>query len=170
MLRVAARTVSVVVIEIDDPLDPRLADYRGLRERRKESDEYFIVEGLTAIERLLTSPYPVRSVLLTPATLARLADRLDGVTTYVISAEAMSAVAGVNLHRGAVASAARLPSPSLADGAAGCAADRDAGRDQRPREPRRDRPHGTRVGCRCAAARPDVRRPVLPAQRARLDG
>ncbi len=105
---------SVVVIEIDDPLDPRLADYRGLRERRNESDEYFIVEGLTAIERLLTSPYPVRSVLLTPATLARLTDRVDGVTIFVISVEAMSSVAGVNLHRGAVASAARLPSPSLA--------------------------------------------------------
>ena len=59
-----------VAIEIDDVLDPRLADYRGLRERGRESDEYFIVEGLTAIERLLTSQYPVRSVLLTPATHA----------------------------------------------------------------------------------------------------
>ena len=49
---------SGVVIEIEDPLDPRLADYRGLRERGKESDEYFIVEGLTAIERLLTSDVP----------------------------------------------------------------------------------------------------------------
>ncbi|MEY2443743.1 MAG: hypothetical protein QOE00_323, partial [Ilumatobacteraceae bacterium] len=65
-----------MVIEIADPLDPRLADYRGLRERGRESDEYFIVEGLTAIERLLTSPYPVRSVLLTPARYARLAPQL----------------------------------------------------------------------------------------------
>lgn len=102
-----------MVIEIDDLLDPRLADYRGLRERGLESDQYFIVEGLTAIERLLTSGYPVRSVLLTAATHARIAERLDGVTTYVISAEAMSSVAGVNLHRGAVASASRLPSPPL---------------------------------------------------------
>ncbi|MGZ4741528.1 MAG: TrmH family RNA methyltransferase, partial [Ilumatobacteraceae bacterium] len=74
-----------MVIEIDDPLDPRLADYRGLRERGKESDEYFIVEGLTTIERLLTSPYPVRSVLLTPATHARLAGRLGAATVYVMS-------------------------------------------------------------------------------------
>lgn len=103
------------MIEIDEPLDPRLADYRGLRERGKESDEYFIVEGLTAIGRLLTSRYPVRSVLLTPATRARLATQLDGVCTYVISAEAMSSVAGVNLHRGAVAAASRLPSPPLAE-------------------------------------------------------
>ena len=105
----------LVVIELDDIADARLSDFRGLRERGRESDAYFIVEGLTAIERLLTSPYPVRSVLLTPATHARLADRLGTVTTYVISAEAMSDVAGVNLHRGAVASATRLPSPALDD-------------------------------------------------------
>ena len=102
-----------MVIEIDDLLDTRLADYRGLRERGKESDEYFIVEGLTAIIRLLASPYPVRSVLLTAATLARLDVDAGGVTVYTISADLMSAVAGVNLHRGAVASAARLPSPTL---------------------------------------------------------
>ena len=106
---------SGVAIEIDDPLDARLADYRGLRERGKESDEYFIIEGLTAIERLLRSQYRVRSVLLTQAAHARLADRLETVTTYVLSAEAMSSVAGVNLHRGAVASAFRLPSPPLTD-------------------------------------------------------
>ncbi|MEY2401424.1 MAG: hypothetical protein QOJ08_1535, partial [Ilumatobacteraceae bacterium] len=95
-----------MAIEIDDLLDARLTDYRGLRERGRESDEYFIVEGLTAIERLLTSDYPVRSLLLTPATHARLAERVPAgalaLTTYVISAEAMSDVAGVNLHRGAV--------------------------------------------------------------------
>jgi tRNA G18 (ribose-2'-O)-methylase SpoU len=114
-VRKPATYSSVVAIEIDDPLDARLADYRGLRERGRESDEYFIVEGLTAIERLLTSRYPVRSVLLTPAAHARLADRLGAATTYLLSAEAMSSVAGVNLHRGAVASAHRLPSPPLAD-------------------------------------------------------
>ena len=103
-----------MVIELDDPADIRLADYRGLRERGKESDEYFIVEGLTAIERLLTSNYPVRSVLLTQATHARLGEQLGTITAYVISADAMSGVAGVNLHRGAVASASRLPSPTLA--------------------------------------------------------
>ena len=103
------------MIAIDDLLDTRLVEYRGLRERGKESDDYFIVEGLTAIERLLRSKYPVRSVLLTPATHARIADQLGTITTYVLSAEAMSSVAGVNLHRGAVASASRLPAPSLVE-------------------------------------------------------
>ncbi|MEP7113005.1 MAG: RNA methyltransferase [Ilumatobacteraceae bacterium] len=102
-----------MVIEIDDLFDARLAEYRGIRERGRESDEYFIVEGLMAIERLLTSAYPVRSVLLTRATHARLEGRANDETTYIISAEEMSSVAGVNLHRGAVASASRLPSPSL---------------------------------------------------------
>lgn len=102
-----------MAIEIETVLDTRLTDYRGLRERGKESDDYFIVEGLTAIERLLRSNYPVRSVLLTPATYARVADQLADITTYVVSAEEMSTVAGVNLHRGAVASASRLPSSSL---------------------------------------------------------
>src|SRR3954466_9452856 len=96
---------SSAVIEIDDLSDQRLADYRGIRERGRESDDFFIVEGLTAIERLLTSPYPIRSVLLTPATHARLASQLASVSAYVVSPEVMSSVAGVNLHRGAVASA-----------------------------------------------------------------
>jgi tRNA G18 (ribose-2'-O)-methylase SpoU len=104
-----------VAIEIDDVSDARLAEYRGLKERGRESDEYFIVEGLTAIERLLRSDYPVRSVLLTPATHDRIRGQLGSATTYLLSEEAMSSVAGVNLHRGAVASATRLPSPLLID-------------------------------------------------------
>ncbi|HEY7628990.1 MAG TPA: RNA methyltransferase [Ilumatobacteraceae bacterium] len=102
------------MIEIDDPLDPRLSEYRGLRERGRESDEYFIVEGVLTIERLLTSPYPVRSMLLTPAMYARLEHMVGEAPVYVLSTEAMTSVAGVNLHRGAVASATRLASPPLA--------------------------------------------------------
>ena len=108
-------TVLRVAIEIDDVLDRRLAEYRGLRERGRESDDYFIVEGLTSIERLLRSKYPVRSVLLTPATYARIADQLADVTTYLLPEDEMTSVAGVNLHRGAVASASRMPSPSLGE-------------------------------------------------------
>ena len=104
-----------MVIQIDDPLDPRLAEYRGLRERGRESDDYFIVEGATTIERLLTSPYPVRSIVLTSSMHTRLRSLVVGHAVYILSAEAMSSVAGVNLHRGAVASATRRASPPLAD-------------------------------------------------------
>ena len=110
------RTVSAVAIEIDDVLDPRLADYRGLRERGKESDEYFIVEGLTAIERLLTVAVPGSVGPVDTGDASRASPIGWGtVTTYVLSEEADVVVAGVNLHRGAVASASRLPSPPLAE-------------------------------------------------------
>ena len=45
-----------------------------------------------------------------------------------------------------------------------------AGRADGPREPRRHRPERPRPRRRRAAARPDVRRPALPASRAGLDG
>lgn len=67
-------------VPIDDPGDPRLADYLQLPDpaarRRLERDELFVAEGVTAIQRLLTSGHHVRSVLVTPAALARLADAL----------------------------------------------------------------------------------------------
>ena len=61
--------------------DPRLADYLELPDpaarRRIERDELFVVEGLIAITRLLTSGHRIRSMLVTPQALARL--DLDGV-------------------------------------------------------------------------------------------
>jgi tRNA G18 (ribose-2'-O)-methylase SpoU len=111
--QVALILYRAAVIEIDDPDDARLDDYRVLRDRQTELAGYFIVESLMAIERLLTSPYPVRSILLTPATFLRLQPQIGDANVYVISAEAMTSIAGVNLHRGAIASAARMPAPAL---------------------------------------------------------
>ena len=67
------------------------------------------------ILRLLESPYPLRSILLTPRRYERMADDLQGVTCpiYVAEREVLASVAGFDLHRGAVASARRLPPPSL---------------------------------------------------------
>jgi tRNA G18 (ribose-2'-O)-methylase SpoU len=108
------------VVTVDDPSDARLADYVGLRDpelrRRVEAPGsgagIFIGEGLTVLARLLDSPYPVRSILVTPARLPRvlplLRDRQD-VPTLVAQPAVVQAVAGFDLHRGVVASAARLP-------------------------------------------------------------
>lgn len=110
-----------MIVEIDDPSDPRLDDYRELADpaarRRRERGELFVVEGLTAIERLLTSDHPVRSVLVTPAKLERLADRLVAldVPVYVAPPAVLATTVGFDLHRGAVASATRRPLPALAD-------------------------------------------------------
>lgn len=111
-------------IPVDDPADRRLADYAELADpgarRRRERDELFVVEGATAIERLLASDHPVRSVLVTPQALERLARTLDAVEApvYVASREVLAATVGFNLHRGAVAAADRRPLPSVATVAA----------------------------------------------------
>ena len=59
-----ARSVSVV-----DPADPRLDLYRGLndpprRARVEAEHSIFVVEGRLTVERLLTSPYPIHSLLI----------------------------------------------------------------------------------------------------------
>jgi tRNA G18 (ribose-2'-O)-methylase SpoU len=114
-----------VRVRIDDPADPRVAEYVALgdptRRRWQESDEFFIAEGPTAIERLLASTHPVRSVLVSERKLERLAPLLDSVTApvYVVSPEVLAATVGFDLHRGAVASATRRPLPSLDEVLAG---------------------------------------------------
>ena len=110
------------VIPIDDPGDPRVADYtdlsdpelRQLRERSDGEDGgFFIAEGLAVIRRLLGSTYRLRSLLLTPPRLEALQSDLAAVTApvYVGTQEVVNAVSGFHLHRGALASAHREPHP-----------------------------------------------------------
>ncbi|MGI9051952.1 MAG: TrmH family RNA methyltransferase [Ilumatobacteraceae bacterium] len=107
------------VVHLDDADDPRLVDYVRLADpearRRQERDELFIAEGVTAIERLLTSGHRVRSVLLTPKAHARLADRLTELDApvYVAPQEVLARTVGFDLHRGAVAAADRQPLSSV---------------------------------------------------------
>jgi tRNA G18 (ribose-2'-O)-methylase SpoU len=105
-------------ILIDHPDDPRVADYVSLTDaelRRKieHGNGAFIAEGELVIRTLVASRYAVRSVLVTPALLARLADALATVDApvYVAAPDVMAAVAGFDIHRGAVAAAQR-PAPT----------------------------------------------------------
>src|SRR5262249_2609154 len=101
--------------------DPRLAPYTRLtdaehRRAREDAEGTFVVEGVTAIRRALTSPYAVQSLLVTPAKHATLEPDLTtyGAEVYVVGQDVMNAVAGSDLHRGAVAVAARRPFTELA--------------------------------------------------------
>ena len=108
-------------IAVDDPADPRLADYVELTDpaarRRRERDEIFITEGATAIERLLDSGHVIRSVLLTPRHYAALGPRLERLDApvYLASQPVLAATVGFDLHRGAVAAAQRRPLPPVAE-------------------------------------------------------
>jgi tRNA G18 (ribose-2'-O)-methylase SpoU len=105
---------------IEDPSDARVDPYRGLRDvdarRRIESRHgFFVAEGVTVIRRLLASEYAVASVLALPAKAAQLAIDLEqrDVAVYVADRAVLAGVTGFDVHRGALAIAARRPSPPL---------------------------------------------------------
>jgi tRNA G18 (ribose-2'-O)-methylase SpoU len=108
--------------EVDDPADPRLADYVDLTDsvlrRRIEGERgFFIAESPLVVQRLLASDHHVRSVLVTPERYDALADALSrraDVPVYVAPAEVLRRVVGFHLHRGVVAAADRPPLPEPA--------------------------------------------------------
>nr|WP_231950490.1 RNA methyltransferase [Allokutzneria albata] len=110
------------VITIDDPADPRLADFRDLSAADRRPDRpggrgLVIAEGVVVVERLLASPFPVRALLGVARRIEALADRLAplDVPAYVTTAEVMAEVVGFHLNRGVLASADRAVQPPVAD-------------------------------------------------------
>jgi tRNA G18 (ribose-2'-O)-methylase SpoU len=111
-----------VITRIDDVSDPRLVDYRELRDqaarRRIEGDEFFIAEGPVAIERLLASGHVIRSVLLSDQKHTRMAGLFEGrddINVLVVDRAILHDIVGFDLHRGAIAAANRKPASTLAD-------------------------------------------------------
>ena len=97
----------MTVEPIDDPSDPRLADYRELRDPdRRRARGLFVVEGRLLVERLLAAArFRTRSVLVTPSMAATLAPVLTPAAwpTYVASHDIIRAIVGFKFHRGALA-------------------------------------------------------------------
>lgn len=106
-------------IAVDDPADPRLADYRHLKDRDLSSEGgRFIAESEGVVRRLLSSGLVVHSVLVTPTRLASLAPALGPVTcpVYVAQQVLLSEIAGFPVHRGCLAVGERpAPHPLAAD-------------------------------------------------------
>lgn len=76
----------------------------------------FIAEGHLVVQRLLRSPYRLRSVLLAPSRYDALATALRDLDApvYLASQPVMNAVAGFNIHRGVLAAADRRALPEAA--------------------------------------------------------
>ncbi len=109
------------VIRIDNPADPRLGDYIGVRDpllvKRRG---LFIAESRIVVRRLLdASRFTMKSLLLHDASAAGLADLLSldarDVDVYVAPMEVIRAVSGFNLHRGCLAVAERPVDRSFDD-------------------------------------------------------
>ncbi|MCX5045694.1 RNA methyltransferase [Aldersonia sp. NBC_00410] len=104
------------VIDIDDPADPRLDNFRDLNssDRRPDLPEgkgLVIAEGVLVAQRLIDSRFEPIAFLGVERRRAELADDLVGVDApfYRTSAEAMAEVVGFHLNRGVLAAAHRPP-------------------------------------------------------------
>ena len=108
------------VVEINDPADERLADFRDLSDADVRADRRGVViaEGVNVVARLAASPYPLRAVIgvahrieaLRPVLEARAA---ADVPAYVADKWLLSDVVGFRVTRGVLASADRAVPPPL---------------------------------------------------------
>jgi tRNA G18 (ribose-2'-O)-methylase SpoU len=113
------------VIEVTDPDDPRLDEYRFLRTADRRPDRpgglgLVIAEGTIAVGRMLASRYPLRSMMGVRRKLEGLPVEDLDVPVYVTTAEVMAEVIGFHLNRGVLAMAGRpepLPVSSVVEGA-----------------------------------------------------
>lgn len=106
--------------EISDPADPRLADYRDLRDvqmRKHLEAEHglFLAEGEKVVRRAVEAGFTPRSFLMAPRWLDGLADVLatTDAPCFVMSEVLAEQVTGFHVHRGALASLERQPLPSV---------------------------------------------------------
>jgi tRNA G18 (ribose-2'-O)-methylase SpoU len=108
------------LVEVTDPDDPRLADYRDLRdvELRKHLEAehgLFLAEGEKVVRRAVAAGYTPRSFLMAPRWLDGLEAELASadVPCYVMAESLIESVTGFHVHRGALASLERRPLPPV---------------------------------------------------------
>jgi tRNA G18 (ribose-2'-O)-methylase SpoU len=114
------------LVEIGTPDDPRLTDYRDLRDvqlRQHYEGEHglFLAEGEKVVRRAVEAGFRPRSFLMAPRWLDGLADVLSqsDAPVYVVSEALAEQVTGFHVHRGALASLHRNPLPSVEEVLAG---------------------------------------------------
>ncbi len=107
---------------VDDPLDPRLHDFRAVPDPvlfRQRG--LFVAESRFVVRELLVHPRLItRSLLATPAALASVRDLLDDPTldtlpVYVAPSSLLKQVTGFHVHRGCLAIGERPPAATDAD-------------------------------------------------------
>ena len=110
------------LVPVEDPADPRLADFRDLRDVQlrthlEVAEGLFIAEGEKVVRRAAAAGFATRSFLMAERWLDGLADVLDASTApcYVVSEALAEQVTGFHVHRGALASMERVPLPSTSE-------------------------------------------------------
>lgn len=105
------------IVPIDSIDDPRIANYRCLRDREfTRAGGEFIAEAEFIVRRLLASDYPLQSILMSHRHLNDLAPLVPPhVPIYVVPAPMISKIVGFRFHSGVIACGRRKPPQSLAD-------------------------------------------------------
>jgi tRNA G18 (ribose-2'-O)-methylase SpoU len=108
------------VIDIDDPDDERLDNFRDLNSIDRRPDlpsgkGLVIAEGVLVVQRMLASPFTPLAFLGTDRRLTELKADLGGnpAPYYRASAEVMAEVVGFHLNRGVLGAARRAPERSV---------------------------------------------------------
>ncbi|MEM9565576.1 MAG: RNA methyltransferase [Actinomycetota bacterium] len=110
-------------IEVDDPDDPRIAVFQGLRDhvlrRRRElpggdMDGVFVAEGDIVVERALRAGYRLTAILVDGKRTKSLPDVVDPeIPVYAAGPDVLQRITGYHLHRGCLACFARRPLPTV---------------------------------------------------------
>ena len=110
----------IEVIDVTDPGDPRVDDFRDLNSVDRRPDlptgkGLVIAEGVLVAQRMLASRFAPHAFLGTERRLGELAVDLTGVGVpfYRASAEVMAQVVGFHLNRGVLGAARRAPELSV---------------------------------------------------------
>jgi len=127
-MQIVGRAVadSPQLVDISDPGDPRLADYRDLRDvelRKSLESEHglFLAEGEKVVRRAVEAGFVARSFLTAPRWVDALQDVLaaSDAPCFVMPEELVEQVTGFHVHRGALASLHRPPLRPVDDVLAG---------------------------------------------------
>lgn len=115
-----------IVIDVADPADPRLDDFRDLNSVDRRPDlpggkGLVIAEGVLVVQRMLASRFATRALLGTDRRLGELARDLTRTEApyYRVDADVMAEVVGFHLNRGVLASASRPAEPTVTQVLAG---------------------------------------------------
>lgn len=109
-------------VELTDPDDPRLADYRcltdvDLRTAFEPPHGLFIAEGELVLRRAVRAGYQLRSILVDSKRIDSVVDIAEqtGAPVYAANQQVLQATTGFHVHRGLLASVHRRPFPAVAD-------------------------------------------------------
>jgi tRNA G18 (ribose-2'-O)-methylase SpoU len=112
-----------VLVQIEDPDDPAIAAYLGLRDRElkvigagADGLGTFVAESDLVVERALRAGYRMRSVLVDSTRWAR--DPLEvppDVTVYAAAPPVVRAITGMGVHRGSLALFDRRPTQPVSE-------------------------------------------------------